>query len=214
MIPIVYNERRLLELPRPEIQPDVDQNAQQDEENGHNDEADDEANGTLVELPNVNIEHEVDQNVQQDEANGHNAGADDEANGTLVELPNVNIEHEVDQNKNHSNAQNNEEGESNEDVENNCASNSLPISLETTGHPAKNAVKLEYVPLFAPRRSTIDDVGQILFEPEYEITVIDGIEMKSVKGMQVKPLQSTTDGLIKREYDIISGDIPFNESVS
>lgn len=75
-------------------------------------------------------------------------------------------------------------------------------------------MKVEHVPLFEPRFSNLTDIGIILLEPDYEVEVIDDMEIKMIKGQQLKPMRSTPDGLIKREHDTVSGEIPYNQSVS
>lgn len=76
--------------------------------------------------------------------------------------------------------------------------------------PLDTVVKNEYVPLFNNNNAEID---QLLDEPENLSDDDDVIIIVGPSGIP-KPLPSAEKILTKRENDVISGNIPFNETVS
>lgn len=77
-------------------------------------------------------------------------------------------------------------------------------------------IKTEAIPLHEPFHANDNELNELLDEEDMIFEKIDDdltIIVDSKIGI-VKPLNSNVDGLIKREGDVISGNIPFIETVS
>lgn len=79
-----------------------------------------------------------------------------------------------------------------------------------------NPLKIEAVPIHEPIQANNEELNELLDEEDmvtekYDDEVTITIDSKIGFAM---PLNSNSDGLIKRENDVISGNIAFNETVS
>lgn len=74
-------------------------------------------------------------------------------------------------------------------------------------------VKPEYVPLFSVHSANNEAMDQLLEEQE-EIPCDEDVQIIVGPSGIPQPMQVTTDDLVKRENDAMSGNIPFNTSVS
>lgn len=77
-------------------------------------------------------------------------------------------------------------------------------------------VKVENVPLYEIHTRNSDEIDALLDEPD-EVRYCDSdddLTMIIPKNGIPKPLAATSDNVIKREDDLISGSIPFNTNVS
>lgn len=75
-------------------------------------------------------------------------------------------------------------------------------------------VKFETVLIVKPSSGIMNNLIEMIEEPEYTVYEVDGMEMKvqNNKGFG-KPFDSTNEILRKREGDAVSGDMPFNKKV-
>lgn len=199
--PAIYNIRRLFELLQPDNDPDEHPTAVQTENagvenaqsNGNVDE-DAQSNETVDEDAQSN--DNVDENMQSD-AHEH-VQRNEVATRIVTSAPSTSTAG----------------ASSTVTTTTSGVEANTPIDSHEGNENSNDALKVEYVPLFEPRSSNMRDVGIILLEPEYEVQIVDEMEIKFVKGQEIKPMKSTTEGLIKREHDIVSGDVAFNQSVS
>lgn len=74
-----------------------------------------------------------------------------------------------------------------------------------------NSVKAEPTPVFVMDRANSLDLERLMLDKE-TIVLDDDLSM-TIEGSFPKPFNSTTDDLMKRENDKISGDKPYLESV-
>lgn len=77
---------------------------------------------------------------------------------------------------------------------------------------ANIVVKSEWVPLFNVHSANNDAIDELLDEYE-EVPCDDDCMMIVGSSGFAMPMSATTDDLIKREIDPMSGDMPFNETV-
>lgn len=86
--------------------------------------------------------------------------------------------------------------------------NDLECSLTTANVPS---IKTDTMPIFDVRGSNCDGIMDILSEPE---SIIDDEVSMTVgsRGFPM-PMKATDGGLIKRDKDVVSGDLPYFETV-
>lgn len=80
---------------------------------------------------------------------------------------------------------------------------------------AQACIKLEEVPLFVPLRNDTE-LHELLFAPPQNELIVeetDGMVITRVRGQVYHPFRSTASDMIKRENDVVSGNLPFNETV-
>lgn len=78
-------------------------------------------------------------------------------------------------------------------------------------------VKPETVPVFEPLASNntaLDSLLQARSESEVVVEIVGDMTITRIRGQILKPLRTTEKGLVKREKDVVSGQMPFNENVS
>lgn len=77
----------------------------------------------------------------------------------------------------------------------------------------QSQVKIEYVPLYEIHARNGSEMDELLDEPEV-ICLSDDEEMVIPESGLPRPMATTTDDIVKRENDAISGNVPFNIKVS
>lgn len=78
-------------------------------------------------------------------------------------------------------------------------------------------IKSEEVPLYephAPNKAALNNLLQTRREPDIIVEVVDDMTITMMRGQIIKPLRVTEDGLVKREEDVVSDEMPYNLSVS
>lgn len=86
--------------------------------------------------------------------------------------------------------------------------NTDPLAVSAT----ELHIKAERVPLYEIHNGNNDEIDILLNEPD---VIDDDLEIVSMPENGVpKPFAATTDNLFKRENDLLSGQIPYNNDVS
>lgn len=78
-------------------------------------------------------------------------------------------------------------------------------------------VKQEMVPVYQPlstNNMALDGLLNAPSQAELMVEILDDMEITLIKGQIYKPLEVTDRNLIKREMDVVSGDLPFTAKVS
>lgn len=82
-------------------------------------------------------------------------------------------------------------------------------------HDLKPQLEPEVVLIVGPTTTTINALHSVIKEPEFIKYDFDEMEIKvDSKIGFCKPFNATSEGLVKRENDIVSGNLPYNETVS